>query len=123
MSAPIAIDELHIILNSVLPEYQPISQAINGMSSFSKERQKEFDDDPESFDQWLMSERKKRYKSIDKFGNIFLIQNPFVWHSYLKLGIKTFVRPAPELKMKWDEAKRSARSSGVVNSGTQSFEV
>lgn len=52
-------------LDQVLPEYKKISEAPTSVSGWSTRA--------------IALEKERRYKAIDRFGNIYLIQNPAVW--------------------------------------------
>lgn len=52
-------------LDQVLPEYKKISEAPTSVSGWSPRAK--------------ALEAERRYKSIDRFGNIYLIQNPACW--------------------------------------------
>lgn len=84
----IPMSQLHEVLNSILPEYLPISQA------------------PTSSDTMPLNESTKLYKSIDNFGNVFLIQNPAIWI----LGPNGYIRPKPKKLFTWSEARQQAEA-------------
>jgi len=76
------------VLDSVLPEYEPISRAPKLSALKAKAG-----DNEELLDRLIRSERTRLYKSMDSTGLVFLIQNPEVWEYDAKA--KAFIRPAP----------------------------
>lgn len=118
----IPTDELHSVLYAVLPEYKPISAAPYSFSSLPKDLQVAFNSDSQAFERFKIQEAKRRYKAIDKFGRVYLIQNPWCWKSFSKLGNETYFRPLPEVKMTWEQAKTAARRAIPADS-TGSFDV
>ena len=76
------------VLDSVLPEYEPISRAPKLAYLVAQAK-----DNSEYLDRLIRAERTKLYKSIDSTGIVFLIQNPEVWEWDAKA--KANIRPAP----------------------------
>jgi hypothetical protein len=64
------------ILDTVLLEYESIAQAPT-----MAELEKQARDEKIGLQAKIMMEREKRYKSVDRFGVVFLIQNPAVWET------------------------------------------
>jgi len=109
------------VLDSVLPEYQRISQApksIFDLPEFgayvekarrekwpASQRAKEID----RLDDLLMQrETGKLYKSIDAVGNIFLIVNPITWKTRQdSVGRWWRSRPEPKLAMAAADVQRA----------------
>lgn len=76
------------VLDSVLPEYEPISRAPKLAYLVAQAK-----DNSEYLDRLIKAERSKLYKSIDSTGIVYLIQNPEVWEWDAKA--KACIRPAP----------------------------
>lgn len=86
------------ILDKILPEYQKISEAPINL-------------EPEQIEY----ERHKKYKSIDKDGDIYLIQNPAVWHETVDAyGKITKWRPKPELVFTSDAASKASENRTLI---------
>jgi len=79
-------EERHDVLSRILPQYKRISEAPREVLNAEHER-------------------GQLYKSIDNFGNVYLIVNPAVWD----FNGKSFYRPAPFYKYNWEEAKQAAK--------------
>lgn len=76
------------------------------------------DEPSEECIEWKKQERKNLYKSIETLtGNIFLIQNPDAWLTYVKEGKRYRVRPKPKLVLTYDQAVQEARKTPAPGSG------
>lgn len=76
------------VLDTVLPEYEPISRAVK-----LEALRAEAGEDDDRLDRLIKNERVKLYKSMDASGIVYLIQNPAVWEWDAKK--KGLIRPAP----------------------------
>ncbi len=113
------------ILAAVLPEYQTISSAPTGPSNV--------EENPEA---WKRREQDKRYKAIDRDGNIFLITNPACWKSQIRrwfvpdqvgeseragergrwIEQEVKFRPPPQFMMGFGEAKKMMEGRSLTTS-------
>lgn len=64
-------------------------------------------------DQQMSIEREKGYKSVDEFGNVWVIKNPWAW-SYIEMPkgseqIGKMVRPKPRLAFTYEQALQESR--------------
>ena len=102
--------ERRAILDKVLPGYKKIKDApsrIEDLPGYSP------DLTPEELDSFrivaMAEERKRRYKSVDQEGNIYLVGNP--WARVIETredGTVWVVYPKPVQIMTYAEAKREA---------------
>ena len=99
-------DELQMILGSLFPEYQPISEAPTYV-------------EPEHVE----DERRRRYKAIDRYGNIYLMVNPAVWReraSDMYPTQRAKIKPRSELLLSAGEvATELRRADNRRNVGDQ----
>lgn len=110
MSDRFKLIDRRAIIDQVLPEYKKVTEAPSRVEDlpgyFS-------DFTPEELDSFrlvaMAEERKRRYKSVDLEGNIYLVGNP--WARVIetrKDGTVWVVYPKPVQVMTYAEAKREA---------------
>ena len=114
------VEDRQSLLDRVLPEYEKITVAplrvedVPGYSDdFTADELSEFRSSA------ITTERRKRYKSIDADGNIYLVENPWTRHVELRDdGRHWVVHLKPQLIMSYAEARRKAPSNQSVNRAT-----
>lgn len=108
--------ELMRILDSVLPEFKKLSEAPTSLPEGVY-----YNDHPDLPEgsrmtdadwAWVLEERKKRYKTIDALGNVYLSMNPLVYpRKYVRASengrwVMTVARPPRELVIKAGDGRR-----------------
>lgn len=102
------------VLDSVLPEYEPISRAPK--LSALREQAKGNED---YLNRLIKNERCKLYKSIDSTGIVYLIQNPEVWEWDAKA--KAHIRPAPLKQGPLSQLRGSQATSHINPANTWGY--
>lgn len=93
-------------LDSVLPEYEPLSKA---PSRRDVEKRANLPDEVEFY---LNQERARRYKTVDRRGRVYLVANPAVLKEVTAGdGVTYKVRPAPKHVLTF-EKDGTAREAG-----------
>lgn len=98
-------------LSSVAVGYEPISKAPTASDLWLK--------DPTG--KLLKEEAEKRYKAVDRYGNVYLIQNPAVWEVKIVNGMRIKCRPEPKLILSAAAAEAESKNAAppVISSATQ----
>lgn len=89
-------EELTKLLEDFEPQYLKISKAPQ-MPVFDHDYQEEA---------WAVQHREILYKSVDKFGNVYLVTNPSAWkYKEEKSGNRRYFRPEPKKIATYAELK------------------